>query len=65
MSAPSRIPRHVGRNLLEAKTSSHRNGWMVSYADLMTIILTFMILLLSISTIAQTKFDLLIEALSR
>lgn len=37
-------------------------GWMVSYADLMTIILTFMILLLSISTIAQTKYDLLIQA---
>lgn len=37
-------------------------GWMVSYADLMTIILTFMILLLSISTIAQTKYDRLIQA---
>lgn len=37
-------------------------GWMVSYADLMTIILTFLILLLSISTIAQTKYDLLIQA---
>lgn len=37
-------------------------GWLVSYADMMTIILTFMILLLSISTIAQTKYDLLIQA---
>ena len=37
-------------------------GWMISYADMMTIILTFMILLLSISTIAQTKYDLLIQA---
>lgn len=37
-------------------------GWMVSYADMMTIILTFMILLLSISTIAQTKYDLLVQA---
>lgn len=36
-------------------------GWMISYADMMTIILTFMILLLSISTIAQTKYDILVE----
>ncbi|TXD36884.1 OmpA family protein [Lujinxingia vulgaris] len=37
-------------------------GWLVSYADMMTILLTFMILLLSISTIAQTKYDLLVQA---
>ncbi|RAL24707.1 hypothetical protein DL240_00415 [Lujinxingia litoralis] len=37
-------------------------GWIVSYADMMTILLTFMILLLSISTIAQTKYDLLVQA---
>lgn len=38
-----------------------RVAWMVSYADMMTIILTFMILLLSISTIAQTKYEVLVE----
>ena len=38
-----------------------RIAWMVSYADMMTIILTFMILLLSISTIAQTKYEVLVE----
>ncbi|MEM1350588.1 MAG: flagellar motor protein MotB [Myxococcota bacterium] len=37
-------------------------GWIVSYADMMTIILTFFILLLSISTIAQTKYELLVQA---
>lgn len=58
------IPRHVGRSFVQPQATSHKNAWLVSYADLMTIILTFMILLLSISTIAQTKFDLLIEALT-
>lgn len=57
------IPRHVGRAFVEPEATPH-NGWIISYADLMTIILTFMILLLSISTIAQTKFDLLVEALT-
>ena len=47
---------------LTPKPSSHRGGWIVSYADMMTIILTFFILLLSISTIAQTKYDLLVQA---
>ena len=42
--------------------SSHSGGWIVSYADMMTIILTFFILLLSISTIAQTKYELLVQA---
>lgn len=42
--------------------SSHKGGWIVSYADMMTIILTFFILLLSISTIAQTKYELLVQA---
>lgn len=64
MSSSGDIPTHVGRNLVQARPTSNRAGWMMSYADLMTIILTFMILLLSISTIAQTKFDLLIEALT-
>ncbi|MBA2664030.1 MAG: OmpA family protein [Bradymonadaceae bacterium] len=53
-----------GHNAFAIEHSSHRAGWMVSYADMMTIILTFMILLLSISTIAQTKYDLLVSALT-
>jgi chemotaxis protein MotB len=44
--------------------SSNRGGWLVTYADMMTIILTFMILLLSVSTIAETEFDLLVEAMT-
>jgi chemotaxis protein MotB len=60
----SHTPRHVGRSFIDASPSSKRTGWIISYADMMTIILTFMILLLSISTIAQTKFDLLVESLT-
>lgn len=63
MAATEPIPLHVGKRFVTSNTAQHR-GWVISYADLMTIILTFMILLLSISTIAQTKFDLLIEALT-
>lgn len=56
--------KHFGDDRFRLTERSRRAGWIVSYADLMTIILTFMILLLSISTIAQTKFDLLVEALT-
>lgn len=44
--------------------ASYKVGWVVSYADLITILLTFMILLLSISSMTQTRFDMLVEALT-
>lgn len=47
---------------VELEETSTQGGWIVSYADMMTIILTFFILLLSISTIAQTKYELLVQA---
>jgi len=47
---------------VEWEPEEHGGGWIVSYADMMTIILTFFILLLSISTIAQTKYELLVQA---
>ena len=54
--------KHMDIDRLSVIESSHRGGWIVSYADMMTIILTFFILLLSISTIAQTKYELLVQA---
>ena len=39
-----------------------KSSWIVTYADIMTIILTFFILLLSISTIAQTKYEMIVQA---
>lgn len=51
----------LGHKRYEETEKGRRIGWMISYADMMTIILTFMILLLSISTIAQTKYEVLVE----
>lgn len=60
MSKSSRRPLDADRfsSSFEIPTSS----WIVSYSDIMTIILTFFILLLSISTIAQTKYELIVQA---
>ena len=55
-------PKHIDIERVAFGSSSHRGGWIVSYADMMTIILTFFILLLSISTIAQTKYELMVQA---
>ena len=57
-----KVPKHLQIDRLNIEASSHTGGWIVSYADMMTIILTFFILLLSISTIARTKYDLLVQA---
>ena len=54
--------KHMDIDRISLPHSSHTGGWIVSYADMMTIILTFFILLLSISTIAQTKYELLVQA---
>lgn len=51
----------LGQQRYDETDKGRRIAWMVSYADMMTIILTFMILLLSISTIAQTKYEVLVE----
>lgn len=54
--------KHLDIDRVSFEQTSHTGGWIVSYADMMTIILTFFILLLSISTIAQTKYELLVQA---
>lgn len=56
-----------GRKAMDIDRLSHsfeipKSSWIVSYADIMTIILTFFILLLSISTIAQTKYEMIVQA---
>lgn len=53
-----------GGQRLEFSRSSHGVGWIVSYADMMTIILTFFIMLLSISRIPTSNFEMMVEALT-
>ncbi|MBM4292365.1 MAG: hypothetical protein FJ138_13775 [Deltaproteobacteria bacterium] len=55
-------PKHMNIDRLSGDFTIPKSAWIVSYADIMTIILTFFILLLSISTIAQTKYELIVQA---
>ena len=57
----NRKPMDINRLSSEFKIPT--SSWIVTYADIMTIILTFFILLLSISTIAQTKYELIVQNL--
>lgn len=41
---------------------SHHRAWLVSYADVITIILTFFVCLLAMSRISQTRYDALARA---
>ena len=40
-------------------TPDEGGGWLLSYADLITLLITFFILLLSVSTIQRNRFELL------
>ena len=45
------------------KRKVNKDGWLVTYADMATLILVFFILLYSISTIDQEKYRLLVRPL--
>ena len=49
--------------LVAAKPPRHRVAWIVSYADIMTIILTFFVLILSISRVSAARYEALAGAL--
>lgn len=60
----STSPHHVGRDIVTVPRRINHAGWLVSYADLMTILLTFMVLLLSMAVIPQTKFDMFVQGIT-
>ncbi|NLY70534.1 MAG: OmpA family protein [Clostridiales bacterium] len=47
------------------KREVKKDGWLVTYSDMVTLILVFFILLYSISTIDQEKYRLLVKAFTR
>ncbi|MDD4583844.1 MAG: flagellar motor protein MotB [Eubacteriales bacterium] len=44
------------------KSSINKNGWLATYADMVTLILVFFILLYSMSTIDREKYEMLVRA---
>lgn len=64
LNRPGGGSNRFGQDYVEFGEEVGESGWMVTYADMMTIIVSFLILLLSISTITQTKFDMLVESMT-
>lgn len=48
--------------LVTFEASSHSGAWIVSYADIVTIILTFFILIFSVSRISTSRYEQLASA---
>lgn len=49
-------------DLVGFEPTSHRMAWVVSYADIMTIILTFFILIFSVSRVSSSRYEELASA---
>ncbi len=49
-------------NTLDLHEDTQENGWIITYADLVTLLLVFFILLFSISTIEEESFEETIDA---
>lgn len=49
-------------DLVGFEPTSHRMAWVVSYADIMTIILTFFILIFSVSRVSSSRYEELANA---
>jgi chemotaxis protein MotB len=48
-----------------SNSDSGENDWLMTYADAVTLLLAFFVLILAVSTLDQSKFELLIEALTQ
>ena len=47
----------------KASSSDSGGGWLVTFSDLMTLLLAFFVLLFSMSTINETKYEALINSI--
>ena len=45
------------------KDNEESNDWLMTYSDAVTLLMTFLVLLLSVSTIDQSKYDQVVEAI--
>lgn len=40
-------------------------GWLITYSDAVTLLMTFMVLLLAVSTVDQAKYDQVVESIKK
>lgn len=55
---------HFEPKMLPKRRSSSRNAWMVTFADLMALMLAFFVLLFSMSQLQRQKWQSLVESLA-
>jgi chemotaxis protein MotB len=55
---------HLGSGPLPKRRPSARNAWMITFADLIALMLTFFVLLFSMSQLEQHKWQSLVESLA-
>lgn len=58
-------PHYEYRDIKLKKPKEERDEWMITYADAMTLILGFFVLILSMSMINQNKFEAVSEAINQ
>jgi chemotaxis protein MotB len=58
-------PPTVIRSKKTENAPADENEWLITYADAITLLMTFFVLMLSVSTIDQSKFEEVSEALNK
>ena len=52
------------RNRFSPQQKEESNNWLLTYSDTVTLLLAFFVLMLAVSTIDQSKFEYVVEALT-
>ncbi len=60
MATKKAEPRYVRRRI---DTEEQGDDWLLTYSDAVTLLMTFLVLLLSVSTIDQSKYEQAVEAI--